>query len=324
MSLYKSIGGYFELELKPGEFYHRDVLNLNTGRNCLELVLNDYRPSKIYLPKYSCDVLKEPIEKLGIEAEFYSIAPNFHPDLPSDFSLNDSELLLYTNYYGCLSEVVEKLVNQFKNNLIVDNAQAFFVEALDNLATFYSPRKFFGVPDGGMLKYKPRNEYQFERDNSLNRFSHLIKRIESGAEYGYSDFIQNDLSLVGQEVKLMSNLTEKLLTSIQYSEIKKQRQQNFYLLDVAFRGFNELQLNSKNLQSPLCYPLLVENGVEIKTHLIRNRIYVPTYWPQVLGPTGLTAFETHLIENLVCLPIDQRYDEVDMKHIVNVINNFGK
>lgn len=311
------------MELRPGEFYHRDVLNLNTGRNCLELVLKDYRPSKIYLPKYSCDVLKEPIEKLDIEAEFYSIAPNFHPDFPSDFSLNDSELLLYTNYYGCFSEVVEKLVNQYKNNLIVDNAQAFFVRPLDNLATFYSPRKFFGVPDGGILRYQPRGEYQFEKDNSLNRFNHLIKRIESGPEEGYSDFTQNDLSLVRQEVKLMSNLTQKLLTSIQYNEIEKQRQRNFFLLDRAFRGFNELQLNSENLQSPLCYPLLVQNGNDIKKHLIRNRIYIPTYWPQVLNP-GLTDFETHLVENLVCLPIDQRYDEMDMKHIVNVINNFGK
>ena len=35
----KTIGGYFELELKKNEEYHKDALSLNTGRNALEYIL---------------------------------------------------------------------------------------------------------------------------------------------------------------------------------------------------------------------------------------------------------------------------------------------
>lgn len=34
----KAIGGYFELELRKGEHYHKDALRLNTARNCFEYV----------------------------------------------------------------------------------------------------------------------------------------------------------------------------------------------------------------------------------------------------------------------------------------------
>lgn len=34
-----AIGGYFELELRKGEHYHKDALRLNTARNCFEYIL---------------------------------------------------------------------------------------------------------------------------------------------------------------------------------------------------------------------------------------------------------------------------------------------
>ena len=34
----KPIGGYFELELRGGEHYHKDAIRLNTARNCFEYV----------------------------------------------------------------------------------------------------------------------------------------------------------------------------------------------------------------------------------------------------------------------------------------------
>ncbi len=34
----KAIGGYFGLELRHGEHYHKDAIRLNTARNCFEFV----------------------------------------------------------------------------------------------------------------------------------------------------------------------------------------------------------------------------------------------------------------------------------------------
>ena len=72
-----AIGGYFELELAKGEEYHKDAIRLNTGRNAFEYILRAKAYKKVYLPFYTCDVMLEPIKKLNIKYEFYSIRNNF-------------------------------------------------------------------------------------------------------------------------------------------------------------------------------------------------------------------------------------------------------
>ena len=58
---------------------------------------------------------------------------------------------------------------------------------------------------------------------------------------------------------------------------------------------------------------------DVKLKLIEEKIYVPTLWPGVLDFNNLTQFERNLVDNLVLLPIDQRYDIEDMEYIVKVV-----
>ena len=62
------IGGYFELELPDsGGFLHNDGVLLNSGRNALEYVLRALGEVKgLFIPYYTCDVVMEPVEKLGL------------------------------------------------------------------------------------------------------------------------------------------------------------------------------------------------------------------------------------------------------------------
>ena len=72
-----AIGGYFSLELPIHEEYHKYALKLNTGRNCLEYILRCRHYSKVYIPYYTCDVILEPLQKLGIAFDFYHINLDF-------------------------------------------------------------------------------------------------------------------------------------------------------------------------------------------------------------------------------------------------------
>lgn len=144
-----SIGGYFELELRKGEHYHPQALRLNTARNCFEYILRAREYKKVYIPYYTCEVMLEPVSKLGIEHEFYHI--NEHLEPKETLKLKVDEAFLYTNYFGLKQKCVEKLAGIYGKQLIVDNAQAFYAPRLNEIDTFYSPRKFFGVPDGGYL-----------------------------------------------------------------------------------------------------------------------------------------------------------------------------
>lgn len=67
----------------------------------------------------------------------------------------------------------------------------------------------------------------FEQDISFDRMSHLLKRVDIGAELAYDDFKNNDNALVSQPIKLMSKLTDKILSGIDYEYIKQIRLKNF-------------------------------------------------------------------------------------------------
>ena len=55
--------------------------------------------------------------------------------------------------------------------------------------------------------------------------------------------------------------------------------------------------------------------------LINNKIYVATYWPNVLEQCNQGDIEFKFANNLLPLPIDQRYSIDDMNKIISIINN---
>ena len=72
------------------------------------------------------------------------------------------------------------------------------------IASVYSPRKFFGVSDGGIVYCNKKLDVDFERDYSWNRFSHLLKRADVNSNFGYSDFNKNEETLDHEEIKTIS------------------------------------------------------------------------------------------------------------------------
>lgn len=313
-----SIGGYFELELPKGKEYHKNALRLNTGRNAFEYILRAKQYKKVYLPYYTCDVMLEPIEKLDLEVEFYHIDEKLLPVF--DYSkVKDSEVFVYTNYFGVCDNNVDVVAQQCKN-LIVDNSQAFYSKPLKGIDTFYSPRKFFGVPDGAYLYTDTLLDDKLETDISYQRFEHLLGRIDIGPEEFYSLFRSNDISFKGQPIKKMSNLTQRLLTSIDFKSIAEKRKRNYEYLSSKLTDTNLLNINMTRSSVPLVYPYLANVGVELKKKLIQNKVFVATYWPNVLEWCKKESFESRLTSNLVNIPIDQRYDEItDMKQILELI-----
>jgi len=306
----RPIGGYTEIELNNYGGYHNEALALNTGRNCLEYILKANEYKKIYLPYYICEVIFEPINKLGLTFDYYSIDENLEPVFNSD--LNDNEAILYVNYFGVKKKSVEKLAGRFKN-LIVDNTQDFFCRPLKDVDTFYSTRKFFGVPDGGYLYTKKIISETLKQDYSFNRMEHLLIQIDKGVEEGYESFSQNERLLSEQPIKSMSHLTKALLGNINYEEVKRQRKDNFLLLHEKLGDINELRIDTDEIEAPYVYPFLLERGKEIKKGAVEKKIFIDTYWDRVLNKVRKDSVEARLTNDLLPLPISQMYtyDEID-------------
>ena len=314
----ESIGGYFELELVDrGEFIHDDGILVNTGRNALELILSNLPSnSKVHIPKYTCEVVLEPFQKLGVQYSFYSI--NYQLEIADEIVLGQDEYLLYTNYFGVKDNYVRRLVELYPNRVIIDNAQALFTEP--TTMCFYSPRKFVGIPDGGiayMDKHIDTSEY--EQDCSFERCSHLLKRIDLGAGAGYADFKDNSSLLKNQPIRKMSKLTQTLLRGIDFEKVKSKRRENFAILHSLLGSSNKFKLDSlESIACPMVYPYMTDDE-SMRQRLIDNKVFVATYWPNVSEWCECGTTEFQLARTMIPLPIDQRYTEEALIEIFKLL-----
>lgn len=317
----KAIGGYYELELpvKVDGLEKNGFILVNSGRNALQIILQSIQANKLYLPYYTCNVLLEPLIKLGIEYDFYHIDESLLPILEI---VNDDWILL-TNYYGILDDNIKKLIKN-RNKIIVDNSQAYYSDIGDY--SFKSPRKFFGVPDGGIaLGDFNTHNLNLKEDTSSGNSIHLLKRLDISPESGYSDFINSELAISKKPMRKMSRLTRALLNGIDYALVKEKREVNFKYLHENIGSYNELTyIIPQILNGPMVYPFLIQNGRELRRHLIRNRIFVAQYWPNVLEWLGDKngTWEERLVNDLVPLTIDQRYGIEEMEIVLGCINKW--
>ena len=312
----EAIGGYFSLELPQREEYHKHAIRLNTGRNCLEYILRVRGYKKVFVPYYTCEAVMEPINKLGIPYEFYHI--DVHFDIRDRFTVKEGEALLYTNYFGLKQRYVEQLAEKIGSRLIIDNTQAFYAKPLPGIDTFYTCRKFFGIPDGAYLYCYKELDEEIEQDYSYDRVAHLVKRIDLSAEDGFKDFRRVDDGLDNQPIRKMSKLTQRMMQGIDYESAAQRRRANFQMLHEALSKENNQELHLEGNAVPMVYPYLVP--VEgLREKLIENKIFVARYWPNVLDWTKKDDIENLLAYQMQPLPIDQRYGEEEMKYIINKI-----
>ena len=311
----KAIGGYIGLELRQGTHYHANALPLNTGRNCFEYILKLRGYKHFLLPYYTCEVMLEPLRKLGISYSFYAIDPGLEPaTLPV---LHDKEAFVYTNYYGLKQHAVEQLAKHYGPRLIVDNSQAFFAPRINGIDTFYSARKFFGVADGAYVYADTPLDIELPRDESCSRMSHLLTRIDTCAESGYGDYLLHEEQLCNQPIKSMSRLTEHILCSIDYEQVRQRRITNYMVLKRALYGSNKLSLDASE-SVPMVYPYWTENGDTLRDELRQQRIYIAKYWKNVLDWNS-PALEQSPANDLLALPVDQRYTPADIETIIPLI-----
>lgn len=317
----KPIGGYFELELSKGEEYHKDAIKLNSARNALEYFLYLEKYDKILLPYFTCDVILNTIKKTKILFDFYHIDINFEPLFDFD-SLRETDLFLYTNYLGLKDQFIKTIASK-KINLVVDNAQSFFSKPIYGVSTFYSPRKFFGVPDGGYLYTNTRFNNSLPSANSFENINHLLLRIDTDVERGYKYFLQNEERIDTMSIGAMSNLTMSILKSIDYKNIAEKRRDNFNLLNSSLGKSNFFDLSIIGDQVPMVYPYYSEN-INMRQKLIENKIYTPKFWNNVLNCVQKNSIEYKFTEFIINLPIDQRYGDLEMDKILETINKIEK
>ena len=319
----EAIGGYLELELPPASAWmDKRAIGYQAARKAFQALLRSGQPRRVWLPRYTCTSLIDTLETEGIEFAFYAIDEQLQ--LAGSVSLSRGEWLLYINYFGVRDAYARQLLRRFDpDSVVIDCSQSLFSPPFDCLATLYSPRKFVGVPDGGLLITRvampPPQEVD---DGSIERLSPLLKRIAFSAESGYQEHHQVDRSLSEGEPMRMSVLTSHLLSRIHAEHVRACRIANFSLLHRLLGRHNRLDLGQvPPFVAPMCYPLLTTHA-GLRAFLISRRIFVPRYWSDLDGADARFETERSLSVQLTALPCDQRYGESHMRRIAQACNEF--
>lgn len=322
----KEYGGYFSLDFKYlggdqnelfSEIHENDKLRLNAARYAIVYSVVDGGFSKIHIPVYMCESIKDTIQNYNISYSFYNINNDMEPVLES---IGYNECILVCNFFGLKGkEFYNSCISKYKN-VIFDNTQCLFVPPIlrDNIYNVYSPRKFVGVSDGAYLIKQQIKKTELQKSFSSEYAVFLLKAIEEGTNAAYADYLRSEERISLEGIREMSELTKNILCSFDYENVAKKKNNNFRVLHKLLESLNSLHIECAMDSFPMIYPLLVEDN-NLRSILVKNKVYIPQWWKWVLDTQEANAFERKLSKFLLPIPIDHRYSTKDMEFIAEII-----
>ena len=227
-----------------------------------------------------------------MDFRFYSIDEEFVPIIDNTIVNRLDALVVYVNYFGLCAKQVDYVIEQFgSQRVVVDSSQSYKFEPEKALATIYSPRKFFPLPDGGMLFTDV--PIDMPSDFSPVQLGHFEKRLRGENEDALTSFRDSEAALAASGPLSCSHFSLRLLQSfLDDKSFLCAREKYFDALDEKFGSLNRLNkaFSKSHATFPLCYPILTSDKIDLE-QLISQGIYTPIYWP-TLADRDISRFES--------------------------------
>ena len=332
------IGGMFGLQASRDSnansplFIQGRSLYLVNARSGIWLLADRLAPRQVWCPSYLCHTILEAVKGSLANVRFYEI--NYDLAIASlDWldQVQHGDLVILIDYFGFgINETCAVQAKERGAWVLEDASQALLSGNVGRLSDFvlYSPRKFVGVPDGGILRISC--DFHFQDVNLkappaewwLNAFSaSLLRRefdIHGGARHWFDLFQKTEPnSPIGSFA--MSELSRVLLqNNFDYTTIAQRRVGNYHTLADKLSSL-ALFPHLPDQVVPLGFPIRTKKRNEVRLALFDNKIYPPVHWAiqEAVPPEYV---ESHrLSSEIMTIPCDQRYDSNDMYRITQVI-----
>ncbi len=339
------IGGAFELDtqtvlsLEDAPRRFPDAQSVTSGRVALALVA-ERAPGIWLLPAYICDTALQPLQRAGIEIEFYAVGADLRPrldELERAVEEQSPAAVLVVDYFGFPPPEAERLGALRGRTLVVEDCvHGALLELPDHAGgrigdvAFTAFRKYLPLPDGGvLLGVEPRELPPAAGPGVRARLlGQLLRGSAIAGELGYDETepIFLDLLRTGEdaladpELTGTSTVSERLLATIDLAASAEQRRANYAaLLDALPAPLEPLFGELPAGVSPLLLSVTVPEGRRdaLRAALIRRRVYCPVHWaplPPEIDPERFPD-EHRLSREILGLPIDQRYEPADMQRL---------
>lgn len=304
---------------------------LATARSAFRLLDRWHSPARIWLPAYLCDVVVDAVLPPQNRVRFYPVGRDLR--LQNDAWLREvgeGDMVVFISYFGFNTWKPLGVRARDLGALVVEDAcQALFAEP-SGVAHYsvYSPRKFVGVPDGGLLAVcdsgiqQQHTVFPASEDGWwLKAFlaSQLRRDFDAGSDdrawYRLFNETEPNAPLDPQE---MSQLSLRLLNHcVRFDDVAEARRRNFRQLLESLGDYSIFKELPDGVV-PLGFPITVRRRDEVRAHLFAHEIFPPVHWP--VGRVVPSAFsESHELERVIMtLPCDQRCSSADMHRMTEV------
>jgi dTDP-4-amino-4,6-dideoxygalactose transaminase len=328
------IGGMFGLDAPfaagstaGAPFIEPGSLLLANARSGIHIIVEQIRPARVWMPSYLCGAMLEGVRTAPVQ--FYPVDRNL--SIMNLDGVEERDLVVVIDYFGFPAPA--RLMNQARSRgawVLEDACQALLTRGVGQNSDFvlFSPRKFLGVPDGGVLTSHTGSELdsihleeapsdwalkaleavllrrEFDLYGGDRRWFTLFQQIEHECPVGYFQ---------------MSGLAKILLLhAFDYAAIARRRRDNYARLTERLAGI-ALFPDLPPEVVPLGFPVRLPARDRVREALFAAQIYPPIHWPIAdIVPVQFT--ESHqLNRDIMTLPCDQRYMPSDMDRIADAV-----
>lgn len=337
------IGGEFDIDVQrvqsqwPNNILANDVSTYSTGRAALYHIIKHamehHAVSQIMVPDYLCSSVLVPIQKLGFNPVFYPINDQLEMKQEEFAQLyKKGSLVIIINYFGLMDITAQvNYVRELDEHAVVveDDVQAYYefekpLGCLD--ARFTSLRKWFALPDGGLVKSRIPDMLTVVEPNTFHQYKvagSILKTLRNPDYYDdriYLDLFEKGEDLIDADIeKGMSNITREHIKYSNTERISYMRTRNAqYLID----GLKKLNiapiLPLTEGKTPLFVPIWLEDRNKVRRAMFQQDVFCPVHWPLEGMPVKKGA---EMAEHELSLIVDQRYTTKDMDLILNIISD---
>ena len=337
------IGGEFDIDVQriqsqwQNNILSEGVKTFSTGRSALyhiiKAAITERTISQVMVPDYLCSSVLVPIQKIGFEPVFYTLNDNLEMDRAKFAELyKNGSIVIIINYFGLMDITGQvQYVRELDADAVIveDDVQAYY--EFENAQTdadyrFTSLRKWFALPDGGLVKSKNSKLQSIDTPNVFHQYKvagSILKTLRNPHYYDdsiYLELFEKGEGLIDEDMKKgMSAITREHISYTAVEQISYIRNRNAnYIIE----GLKSLKIEPilplTEGKTPLFVPIWLENRNKVRKAMFQHDVFCPVHWPLEGMPVKKGA---EMAEHELSIIIDQRYTHDDMNLILNIIED---
>ncbi len=305
-------------------------LKLFNARSGIHILCQLLKPDRIWIPSHICESVIQAIPQ-DSSISFYPVS-NTLTIKDEDWlrKIQKGDLAIFVDYFGFnLNEAIMAKAKTKGAWILQDAAQALLSSFKRPFADFilYSPRKFLGIPDGGILESNctedfssielepapKRTEQQFAK-----AFANRSAFDKDGRTTWFDDYRLAEIQNRSGSYEMGKQASSLLNNGMNYWLMEVRRRENYSRL-LKSLGSIALLNHLPSDVVPLGFPIVHEKRDLIQRALFGKQIYCPIHW-MINSSIQSSVRQTHSLSNqILTLLCDHRMSDVQLKYMIKIV-----